>query len=83
MWPLRLTPWSSLMQKRNRSWRKHHESRLKKKRIHYHNAGDGSAVAIGYCYQTPCLCSCWMCGNQRKHHGMNMQERRARTRNTD
>lgn len=71
------------MKNHSRPWRRHHAARLKRKRSHYFNAGDRSPVAIGSCYQTPCLCSCWMCGNQRKHFGMGMQELKARAKYTD
>ncbi|KLE46534.1 hypothetical protein YA13_12130 [Klebsiella aerogenes] len=66
------------MKSKKRAVRRHHARRLKAKRIHYNNAGAGGLVAAGIVYQTPCLCSCWMCGNQRKHHGMHIKERRAR-----
>ena len=67
----------------NRSERRHHARRLKAKRCRYNNSGDGSPAAVGMVARTPCLCSCWMCGHQREHHGPNMQERRAAVRNTD
>jgi len=63
-----------------RSERRHHARRVKAKRRHYHNRGDGSAAAIGMVARTPCLCSCWMCGHRRKHEGLTMQERRAQLR---
>lgn len=40
--------------------------------------GNGSPAHLGRHYQTPCACSCHMCGHQRKINGPNMQERRAR-----
>jgi len=30
----------------------------------------------GMLRKTRCFCSCWMCGHQRKHFGVTMQERR-------
>lgn len=66
------------MKSQKRALRRHHAARLKTKRSHYYNAGAGGPVAFGKVYHTPCLCSCWMCGNQRKHHGAGMQERRSR-----
>jgi hypothetical protein len=68
---------------RTRAERRHHERRLKAIRRHYNNAGSRSPMHVGIVLQTPCSCSCWMCGNQRKRHGMNMQEYRARQRFTD
>lgn len=66
-----------------RAQRRHHACRLKAKRARYYNAGTRSPAAIGIVSRTPCLCSCWMCGHQRRHEGMNMQERRARLCYTD
>lgn len=66
------------MKSQKRAVRRHHARRLKAKRTRYHNAGAGGEKAVGIVYQTPCLCSCWMCGNQRKHHGIRIQERRDR-----
>lgn len=76
------------MQTRNRAFRRHHMKRLKTKRGRYNNAAyswpEGATVRnVGKAYQTPCNCSCWMCGNQRLHCGMNMQEVRARARYQD
>lgn len=68
---------------RTRAERRHHEWRLKAIRKHYHNVQSATAVYRGKVYLTPCQCSCWMCGHQRKFHGMNIQERKARLRNTD
>lgn len=66
------------MKSKKRAVRRHHAARLKAKRMYYYNAAAGGLAAVGIVYQTPCLCSCWMCGNQRKHHGMPIQERKAR-----
>jgi len=66
------------MKSKKRAVRRHHTARLKAKRMHYYNAAPGGLNSIRIVYQTPCLCSCWMCGNQSKHHGMHIQERRAR-----
>ena len=67
-----------------RAVRRHHALRLKRKRSQYHNSGDGqNETNIGKCYRTPCLCSCWMCGNQRRVYGANIQEIRARLKYTD
>ncbi|MBL5966442.1 hypothetical protein FCH31_06835 [Lelliottia amnigena] len=68
---------------RTRAERRHHERRLKAIRSHYNNAGNRSPAHIGSVYQTPCTCSCWMCGNQRHHHGMSRQEINDRLQYTD
>jgi hypothetical protein len=68
---------------KNRALRRHHEKRLKKKRSRYFNIGTGSPQAIGICYRTPCMCSCWMCGCDRKIFGRPMQEVRALLRYSD
>ncbi|EAO9319274.1 hypothetical protein OK94_01280 [Salmonella enterica] len=68
---------------RTRAQRRHHERRLKAIRRHYNNARSCSSTHVGMVYHTPCSCSCWMCGHQRKNHGMNRQEVRARLRYTD
>lgn len=50
--------------------RRHHTARVKAKRSQYN--GHGKAMA-----ETPAVCSCWMCGNPRKHFGaLTIQERR-------
>ncbi len=58
--------------------RRHHNQRLKKKRHAYgcllYAYSDRWA---GRYFQTPCVCSCRMCGNQRKHHGLKFQELKA------
>jgi hypothetical protein len=54
-----------------RALRRHHIARLKKNRRFYwgrdlmreHAKLQRSVV------NTPCLCSCWTCGNRRKHFG--------------
>lgn len=68
---------------RTRAERRHHERRLKAIRRNYNNAGNRSPGHIGMVYHTPCSCSCWMCGNQREHHGMSWQEIIDRLRYTD
>ena len=51
-----------------RAIRRHHYQRLKKKRINnicwLHNL---SYREVGIYINTPKVCSCWMCGNPRKH----------------
>lgn len=43
---------------------------------------DSERRNVGLYGTTPCLCSCWMCGNPRRwqgnsRHGLTMQERKA------
>lgn len=57
-----------------RAIRRHHRARLKKVRRGYHG-GNWSPTYI----DTPCPCSCWACGNQRRafrRYVPTMQERR-------
>ena len=62
----------------NRAIRRHHSARLKKARRHYWGRNlSQNAKELGGLVDTPCQCSCWMCGHQRKHHGPTVQERRA------
>ena len=87
VWPP-LKKRGSDMKERNRAIRRHHSERLKTKRSRFSAAGncflgDITTVSKGMTYHTPCRCSCWMCGNQRKFHGMNAQEKRARALFTD
>ena len=54
---------------RTRAYRRHHMKRLKKKRIAWW--GDVRN------YHTPTMCSCFMCGNPRKHFNqLTIQERK-------
>ncbi len=58
--------------------RRHHDRRLKKKRSSYASLSFAPSIQWkGRRFQTPCICSCWMCGNQRKHHGLKFQELKA------
>jgi hypothetical protein len=67
-----------------RAIRRHHRQRLKRARQFYHLArypqyrpADPKHIAVWV--NTPCLCSCWGCGNQRHVWGkknLTMQERR-------
>lgn len=50
-----------------RSIRRHHIKRLKNKRKKYHGGwASESSRAKGMVLHSPCLCSCYMCGNPRK-----------------
>jgi hypothetical protein len=42
-------------------------ARLKKKRGHYWWGRQLTAVELGRVVNTPKPCSCWMCGNPRRH----------------
>lgn len=68
---------------RNRAWRRHHIFRLKSKRKTYRTTVAKTPKVVGKIYQTPCSCSCYICGNERINHGENIQERRAKSRYTD
>ena len=66
------------MKNKQRALRRHHLDRVKKKRKHYwHGNAGADPRSAGLCLGTPCLCSCWMCGNQRKYHGLTIQERKS------
>lgn len=68
---------------RTRAERRHHERQLKAIRRHYNNSGSRLPTHSGVVYQTPCSCSCWMCGNQCNHHGLSWQEINDSLRYTD
>jgi len=51
-----------------RAVRRHHYKRLKKKRQNYWGKSL-SAERIGFVVNTPHPCSCYLCGNPRKHFG--------------
>jgi hypothetical protein len=59
--------------------RRHHERRAKR-RAAKSSAAPSTARMIGILARTPCKCSCLMCGNERRHAGPTMQERRAADR---
>jgi hypothetical protein len=61
---------------KKRALRRHHAERLKRKRARYWTAVTERQRAIAV--NTPCRCSCWMCGNPRRHWGeKTVQEQRA------
>jgi len=63
----------------NRAERRHHRERLKKKR-RYHWGRDlkDEPEILAMAVNTPCSCSCFMCGNPRhKYNEITMQERKA------
>lgn len=51
-----------------RALRRHHRERLKHARKHYW-LGLETARQQGIAVNTPRPCSCWMCGNARRHFG--------------
>lgn len=61
----------------SRDLRRHHEARLKRRVAHYYGGNAGSSARkLGRALQTRTPCSCWMCGNPRRHHlEKTMQER--------
>jgi hypothetical protein len=64
------------MKDMSRAIRRHHAARLKKARRFYH-ARD-LRIDPGYAgkvLNTPAVCSCWMCGNQRPYAGPKRAER--------
>lgn len=57
-----------------RAQRIHHTARLKEKRASYWGGAAGKRP--GLVVNTPTPCSCWMCGNPRKHFNeQSIQER--------
>lgn len=72
----------------SRAQRRHHTERMKaryrrKERLHPYWRSDDPASAGKYANHG-CTCSCWMCGNPRRHLGeLTMQERRANGAGTD
>lgn len=72
------------MKNMQRALRRHHMERLKRKRkkqLYYTRLfidcySDITERDVGMFVNTPCMCSCWICGNQRKRRGPTLQERR-------
>lgn len=65
-----------MVKQMKRAVRRHHAVRLKRARKRYWGGvAGGSAKSSGMCAATPCVCSCWMCGNPHRHHGPTVQER--------
>ena len=62
----------------------HHRERLKQARKHYWGRDlSQNPHALSSVVNTPCRCSCPMCGNRRKHLGPTLQERRATLKQLD
>ena len=53
----------------DRALRRHHRQRVKNNRKKYWTVfpHEESPRRLGIITTTPCICSCWMCGNPRKH----------------
>lgn len=51
----------------SRAIRRHHVERIKKKRNKYWSWDDKDPRRLGMLVHTPAMCSCWMCGNERKY----------------
>lgn len=61
----------------SREHSRHHRERLKKsRRFHWGRDLLAEPTVMAKAINTPTPCSCWMCGNQRKHVGGTLQERR-------
>lgn len=60
-----------------RALRRHHRLRLWKKRREYLLALFAShPKRVTQLINTPCVCSCWLCGHSRRHFGPGSQELR-------
>lgn len=60
---------------KGRAYRRAQAARLKAKRRRYYNAARGERD-VGLLLHTATRCSCWMCGNPRRHAGeRTVQER--------
>ncbi|WCZ57118.1 hypothetical protein K15_053 [Salmonella phage Kenya-K15] len=55
----------------DRALRRHHRQRVKNNRKKYWTVfpHEESPKRLGIITTTPCICSCWMCGNPRKYYG--------------
>lgn len=54
-----------------RALRRHHRQRVKNNRKKYWTVfpHEESPKRLGIITTTPCICSCWMCGNPHKYYG--------------
>ena len=69
------------MKNTSRAVRRHHQQRLKRARKHYWgNFASDSSKTLGMCVNTPCLCSCYLCGHQRKTWGPKASEIRQKAK---
>ncbi|WP_349043602.1 hypothetical protein [Brucella melitensis] len=55
----------------DRALRRHHRQRVKNNRKKYWTVfpHEESPKRLGIITTTPCICSCWMCGNPHKYYG--------------
>lgn len=63
-----------------RALRRHHAERIYERAVHKYESwglGEEKALWLRRLCNNPTVCSCWMCGHQRKWHGVTMQERRS------
>lgn len=69
----------SPMKNMKRALRRHHVARLKAaRRFHWEQDLRADAKFLAKVVDTPCPCSCWMCGNPRRHlNELTRQECRA------
>ena len=59
-----------------RAIRRHHDNRIRRKRLITHRWAKGNARLLGIYVKTPCGCSCIGCRNRRADEGPTLQERR-------
>ena len=52
---------------RSSEWRRFQENRIKKARSNYWGGIKGNKRKLGIVLNTPKDCSCWACGNPRRH----------------
>ncbi len=65
------------MKEMKRALRRHHQARLKALRCRWLSADERlSGRIVGKKLATPKACSCWICGNRRRHLGLTRQELR-------
>lgn len=62
------------MRQTNKAVRRHHASRIKKRRGKYYGSRDKTPRELGMLLHTAKLCSCWMCCNPRKNGELSIQE---------
>ncbi len=69
------------MKNMKRSIRRHHYARLKNKRYrqlrlweHWYRSEEYMQHLAAKRSRTPCMCSCWMCGNPRTYGEISLQE---------
>lgn len=62
------------MKDMQRALRRFKLSNIKKKRKDHWYSGEKTKKQIGILANTPKLCGCWMCSNQRKHFGDSISE---------